>query len=137
MKFFNQDFSRPAARRGGFTLVEILVSLTVVCFVLASIAVVAVTAARVMRKNVLASDAVTATRLFQEHLNREISTAVSDPGGDVAQQAQVSYTPQYRGGDGGTPERFSRLTYRVVMGPRAVSFTSVTLPFKVSSLLAS
>jgi len=103
-------FSRRPTRQRGFTLVEIMATLAVACLLLLSVALVAVMSAKVMRKNVLAGDAITATRLFQEHLNREITSAVIAPPG---------IPPTFTGNDTNTPPRSSRLTYRIIIGPNA------------------
>ncbi len=106
--------SRRVARQRGFTLVEILASLAVGCLLLLSVALIAVMSAKVMRKNVLAGDAVTASRLFQEHLNREITMAVST-------LTPYDLSPKYTGPNAAAPPltRYSRLTYRIITGPSA------------------
>ena len=84
------------AHQRGFTLVEVISTLAVAALLMAAIATIVVMSSKVIRKNRLASDAVTATRLFQEHLNKEISMAVSDP---------PALAPQYSGPSTSTPVR--------------------------------
>ena len=65
----------------------------------------------------MADDAVSATRLFQEHLNHEIAMAVASP--DTANPTHLApyLGPYYDGSDGGSPTtRYNRLTYRVMIG---------------------
>ena len=108
MNFPAPSFLRRSRRPRGFTLVEILATLAVAGLLLAAIATIVVMSSKVIRKNMLADEAVTATRLVQEHLNKEISMAVADP---------PSLAPQYSGPSATTPVRYSRLTYRFNIGP--------------------
>ena len=108
MNFLPPARPRSRSRRRAMTLVEILASLAVASLLLAAIAAIVVMSSKVMRKNMLADEAVTATRTFQEHLNHAVSMAVADP---------PALAPQYAGPSSTTPIRYSRLTYRTVIGP--------------------
>ena len=90
------------ARMRAFTLVELMVSAAIGCMVLAAMAAVMVMATRTVYKNTAVSDAVLTSRKVQEHINREISSAVS-------QTSPTPIYPTYGGGSisGSTGSRYS------------------------------
>jgi hypothetical protein len=118
--------------RRAFTLVEIMFSLTVGMLVLSAAASLLILMARTNYKNTLVVDSSTGTRLVQEHLNRHLSTAISQftpPNGT----ATVAISPVYTDPSTTTPVRFAQITYRYAVGgycisqPTASTASSITL----------
>jgi len=100
--------------RRAFTLVEIMFSLTIGMLVLSAAASLLILMARTNYKNTLVVDSSTGTRSVQEHLNRNLSTAISQfmsPKGT----ATVEISPVYA--DPSTPPgQFAQITYRYGVG---------------------
>ena len=105
---------RQAARRQAFTLVEVITSLVIGVLVLGAMASVVMVAGRTIQKNRLADEATFNVRKFQEHLSREISIAVLSTNYPVT---NPYFPPSAANSD--TPPRYSRLEYRVAIGPLA------------------
>ena len=98
----------------GFTLVEVLIGLTVGMLLLAAVASVLVLTARLAYKNKEIDAAASATRLVQEHINSELSIAIS-------QTKPIVIRPEFADGIASTPKRYAEMSYRVAVG----SFSSV------------
>ncbi len=97
-------------RPGAFTLVEVLIAATVGTLVLAAVGSMLVVAARLTHKNQQIGDAAATTRLVQEHVNRELSLAIS-------QTSPVQIRPAFTGPNGSTsPIRYATMSYRVPIG---------------------
>ncbi|OYV03676.1 MAG: hypothetical protein CFE26_20895, partial [Verrucomicrobiales bacterium VVV1] len=79
MSVFRQSAPRRprSALRRAFTLVEVLIGLTIGLAVLGVVASTIVMMLRMVHKNQQIDSATTTTRLVQEHLNREMSIAIS------------------------------------------------------------
>lgn len=91
------------ALRRGFTLIEIMVALTIGLVFLAVLVSFIAISMRMVYKNVSLQDATTSTRMVQEYLSREISQAVSVPD---------FYTESVAGSN-----KFAEIRYRVLVGP--------------------
>ncbi len=100
-------------KKRAFTLVEILASLAVSCLVMAAIATIVVLSAKIIEKGKQADAAATQTRLFQETLVKEMSLAVADT---VPIDTTKLVGPNYSGASSTVPVRYSRVTYRVIVG---------------------
>jgi len=108
----------PSKRRSGlrraFTLVEILIGLTIGLAVLGAVASTIVMMLRMVHENQQIDSATTTTRLVQEHLGREMSVAIS-------RITPVEIRPTFTNSSGTTPARYAQINYRVPLG----SFGSV------------
>jgi type II secretory pathway pseudopilin PulG len=122
---------RPSPRGGrlqpcGFTLVETMVGMTVGVLVLAAIASILVMAARFAYRNKEIDGAVANTRLVQEHINGELSIAIS-------QTKPVVIRPEFSDASSTTPKRYAQMSYRVPVG----SFPSVSTAIQADDLSAT
>lgn len=105
---------RRRSAAAGFTLVETLIGLTVGMLVLAAIASILVMSARLAYKNKEIDSAAGSTRLVQEHINSELSIAIS-------QIKPYVIRPEFSDPSTTTPTRYATMAYRVAVG----SFASV------------
>ena len=103
----------------GFTLVEILVGMSIGLAVMGAIAAIFVVSARLIFKNQQIDEAITNTRFVQEHLNNEMSVAIS-------QITPVPIRPHFTNPSGTTPVRYACVTYRVPIGSFATVATTAT-----------
>jgi len=101
--------SRAAVRSRGFTLVEMMIAVAVGTVVLGAVAAMIVMTMRVVKKNQEIDSAISATRVVQEHLNRELSVAVS-------QTSPIEIRPVFSDPSSAVPPRFATVTYRVNLG---------------------
>ncbi len=101
---------RRVRRAAAFTLVEVLIAATVGTLVLAAVGSMLVVAARLTHKNQQIGDAAATTRIVQEHVNRELSLAIS-------QTSPVQIRPTFSNPNGSTsPIRYATMSYRVPIG---------------------
>jgi len=97
-------------RSAAFTLVEILIATTVGTLVLAAVGSMLVVSARLTHKNQQIGDASATTRIVQEHVNRELSLAIS-------QTSPVQIRPTFTNPNGTvSPIRYATMSYRVPIG---------------------
>ncbi|MCS6273210.1 MAG: prepilin-type N-terminal cleavage/methylation domain-containing protein [Opitutus sp.] len=110
------------AKTKGFTLAEIMIASTIGLVVLAAIAQTFVVTFRIIHKNQVITKALTNTRLVQEHLTHELSTAISktslpNPTRPVMSGTAASFS--YADPHTGTTvsyDYFPQITYRVPIG---------------------
>ncbi len=110
------------AKTKGFTLAEIMIASTIGLVVLAAIAQTFVVTFRIIHKNQVITKALTNTRLVQEHLTHELSTAISktslpNPTRPVMSGTSASFS--YADPHTGTTisyDYFPQITYRVPIG---------------------
>ena len=106
----------------GFTLAEIMIAMTIGLVVLGAVAQTFVVTFRIIHKNQVITKALTNTRLVQEHLTHELSTAISktslpNPTRPVMSGTAASFS--YADPHTGTTvsyDYFPQITYRVPIG---------------------
>ena len=111
------------AKTKGFTLAEIMIASTIGLVVLAAVAQTFVVTFRIIHKNQVITKALTNTRLVQEHLTHELSTAINksslpNPIRTVTwgtNKAAFSYADPHTGTTE-TYDYYPKLTYRVPIG---------------------
>ena len=122
----------------GFTIVELLISATIGAAVLGAVASIVVMSLRMVHKNQQIDSATTTTRLVQEHLNREMSIAIS-------QLEPIEIRPSFSGASATAPVRYSQIDYRVPIGSfgtvvsntaKDLSVISVNFPASFASRVA-
>jgi prepilin-type N-terminal cleavage/methylation domain-containing protein len=101
---------RRSGKARGFTLVEIMTAAAVAGLVLAAVASVLVVSLRLFGKNRQIDDAITNTRLVQEHLNAQMAIAVSQ------KQGSLTIRPSFSDPSTTTPVRYAVMMYRVPIG---------------------
>jgi type II secretory pathway pseudopilin PulG len=128
----------PRSRVRGFTMVELMISSTIGLALLAAIGAIVLMSLRIVHKNQQLDAATTATRLVQEHLNREMSIAIS-------QLEPIEIRPSFSGASATPPVRYSQIDYRVPIGSfgtvvsntaKNLSVISVNFPASFASRVA-
>ena len=108
--FISRSKKTNTRSKKGFTLVEILVASSIGLAVLGAVAATFVLTARLIFKNQQISDAVSNSRLVQEHLKSEFSVAIS-------QTTPTNIRPTFSDDSTGlSPTRHGCVTYRVAVG---------------------
>lgn len=105
----NNPTSTPQPQPKGFTLVEVMIAVALTVLVIGAVAAVTLMVMKTVRKTELADAALTNSRQVQEHLTRELSTAVATPN-----ELRFDFPLAYANAG-----RYSRLDYRVVIGNQA------------------
>ena len=119
-------------------MVELMISSTIGLALLAAIGAIVLMSLRIVHKNQQLDSATTATRLVQEHLNREMSIAIS-------QIEPIEIRPSFSGASATPPVRYSQIDYRVPIGSfgtvvadtvKTLSVISVNFPASFASRVA-
>ncbi len=92
-----------------FTLVEMIVSMTIGLMVMAAVASILVMSLKMVNKNQEIDAAVGNTRSVQEHLNSELAKAIS-------QNTPYVNRPSFSNPNAATPPRYATMVYRVPIG---------------------
>ncbi len=104
--------SHRATRNRAFTLVEVMIGMSIGLLVMGAVCMIIVMSARTVTKITMLDDATSNTRKLQEHINKELSAAVS-------QTEPIRIVPTYS--DLNSAGRAGCITYRTQIG----SFASV------------
>lgn len=93
-------------RRAAYTVVEVLIAATLMLLVTGAVFSVVLMAGKSMRKTQMLDEAAQASRVFHEHLTREINSAIK-------KDALAGLGLQFGIGEGAGSARFAQLVYRV------------------------
>ncbi len=116
----SSPFTLRSSLNRAFTLVEVMVGMSIGLLIMGAVCMIIVMSARTITKITMLDDATTNTRKLQEHINKELSAAVS-------QTTPIRIVPTYS--DIGTSGRAGCITYRTQIG----SFATVPATTLASS----